>query len=195
MYNGDYVSYSLGIQFEYPIGNRDRIAQLRQKQFEYTKSIAAMQNAADQVAVQVTAQVRQIRTSYQEVQAQRAAVAAGLVQLQALDDLERIRAQLTPEFLRTKLDAQATLATSQLDLLQAIVKYNNAMANLARATGTTLELNRVRLVLPAAVDGTWPNTQTMPDADMLPRIGPAGTMPSLTRPALSTAPAAAPAGK
>jgi outer membrane protein TolC len=193
MYNGDYVSYSLGIQFEYPIGNRDRIAQLRQKQFAYTKSIAAMQNVADQVAVQVNTQVRQVRTSYQEVQAQRAAVAAGIVQLQALDDIERIRAQLTPEFLRTKLDAQATLATSQLALLQAIVNYNNAMANLARATGTTLELNRVRLALPAAVEGTWPNTQSMPAGEMPPPGGPAGTMPALTRPALPTSPGTVPA--
>ena len=196
MYDGDYVSYSLGIQFEYPVGNRDRIAQLRQKQFEYTKSIAAMQNVADQVAVQVNDQVRQVDASYEEVLAQQAAVEAGEVQLKALDDTERIRARLTPEFLKAKLDAQASLAGSRSDLLQAIVNYNSAIANLSRATGTTLELNRVRLVLPAAVDGTWPNTQNMPGAETPPRTGPAGTMPGLARPlapAASTSPAAAPA--
>jgi outer membrane protein TolC len=187
MYNGDYVSYSLGIQFEYPIGNRDRIAQLRQKQFDYTKSIAAMQNVADQVAVQVNDQVRQVEASYEEILAQQAAVEAGQGQLQALEATEQIRGRLTPEFLRAKLDAQASLAGSKSDLLQAIVNYNNAFANLSRATGTTLELNRVRLVLPAAVDGTWPNTQNMPGAEMMPKTGPAaGTTPAssaATRPA------------
>jgi outer membrane protein TolC len=183
MWDGDYVSYNVGIQFEYPVGNRDRIAQLTQKQFEYTKSIAAMQNVADQVAVQVNDQVRQIEASYEEVLAQRAAVEAGEVQLQALEDTERIRARLTPEFLKAKLDAQSSLAGSKSDLLQAIVNYNNAIANLSRATGTTLELNRVRLVLPSVVKGAWPNTQNIPGAEMLPTTAPAGS------------PTTAPAGK
>jgi hypothetical protein len=77
------------------------------------------------------------------------------------------------------------------------VNYNNAIANLSRATGTTLELNRVRVVLPSVVEGTWPNTQNMPGGEASPRTGPAGTMPGLTRPwtpAPSASPAAAPAG-
>jgi outer membrane protein len=193
MNNLDFQSYSFGIQAEYPIGNRDRIAQLRQKQFEYTKSIAAMQNVADQVAVQVNDQVRQVDTSYEEVLAQRAAVEAGQVQLQALDDTERIRARLTPEFLKAKLDAQSSLAGSQSDLLQAIVNYNNALANLARATGTVLELNRVRLVLPSAVEGTWPDTQNIPGAETMPRSAPAGALPGWNRPAPFTAPGTGPA--
>jgi hypothetical protein len=94
-----------------------------------------------------------------------------------LEDTERIRARLTPEFLKAKLDAQSALAGSQSELLQAIVNYNNAMANLARATGTTLELNRVRVVLPSVVEGAWPDTQTMPDADTLPQTAP-GTAPA-----------------
>ena len=60
------------------------------------------------------------------------------------------------------------------------------------ATGTTLELNRVRLVLPAAVEGTWPPTQSMAAPEMAPRTDPAGAPPSPTGPA---SPATSPAGK
>ena len=154
--NADYVSYGIGLEMEYPIGNRGPLANLRQRKLERTKAIVAMQNIADQIAVAVDERVRQIGTTYEETLAQRAAVEAAGVQLQALEDTERIRAQLTPEFLRVKLQAQETLANAERAELQAIVDYNNAMAELARTTGTTLELHRIEIALPAVVSNTWP---------------------------------------
>ncbi|HUT01968.1 MAG TPA: TolC family protein [Phycisphaerae bacterium] len=153
---GDYASYSIGLMFDYPIGNRHQMANLKQRKLERTQAIVSMQNTADQLAVAVSERVRQIGTAYEEMAAQRAAVEAAAVQLQALEDTERIRAQLTPEFLRVKLQAQETLANSERAELQALVDYNNAMADLARATGTVLELRRIEIALPAVVDKTWP---------------------------------------
>ncbi len=156
LFRGDYLSYSIGLTLEYPVGNRERLASLRQRQFEYTKAIVSMQNAADQIALAVNERARQIETAHEELLAQRAAVEAARIQLQALEDTERIRGRLTPEFLRVKLDAQVTLATAARSETQALVDYNTAMAELARATGTTLELHRVRIAMPHAVNGTWP---------------------------------------
>jgi hypothetical protein len=42
----------------------------------------------------------------------------------------------TPEFTRTLLQAQETLAAAAEDELQAMVEYNQAMADLAQVTGT-----------------------------------------------------------
>jgi outer membrane protein len=154
--NADFVSYAIGLELEHPIGNRGALANLRQRKLERTKQIVSMQNIADQIAVAVHERVRQIGTTYRETLAQRAAVEAAEVQLQALEDTERIRAQLTPEFLRVKLQAQETLANARRAELQAIVDYNNAMVELARTTGTILELHRVEVALPAVVENTWP---------------------------------------
>jgi len=163
---GDYVSYSLGLELEYPIGNRQRLAGLRQRKLERTKTIVSMQNIADQIAVAVQERTRQIDTTYEENLAQRAAVAAAAIQLQALEDTERIRARLTPEFLRVKLQAQETLANAKRAELQALVDYNGAMADLARTTGTILELHRVKIALPAVIGQTYaglkPPPATMP---------------------------------
>lgn len=171
--NADYVSYSIGLALEYPVGNRERIANLRQREFEHTKAIVSMQNIADQIAVAVNERVRQIETTHEEILAQRAAVEASEVQLQALDDTEKIRGQLTPEFLRVKLQAQETLAGTERAEAQAIVDYNSAMAELARTTGTTLELNRVRLAMPHAAEGTWPQAAPATRAATAPTAMPA----------------------
>ena len=39
--------------------------------------------------------------------------------------------------------------------LQARVDYNNALADLARATGTTLEQHRVQIAMPQLVNDHW----------------------------------------
>jgi len=145
LHSGDYASYAVGLSLEYPIGNRFARAELRKSRFERLKAITNLQNLADQVALEVSERVRQIHTAFEEMRAQRAAVEAARVQLQALEDTERIRAQLTPAFLNTKLQAQETLARAERDELQAAIDYNTAMADLARATGTILDRHQVEL--------------------------------------------------
>ena len=157
LFNGDQFSYFLGMAFEYPIGNRERVAQLRKSRYERLKAIATHQNIADQVASQVKERIREIGTNFQEMKAQRSAVNAARIQLQALEHAEEIREQLTPEFLQVKLQAQDNLAVAARSELEAIARYNTAMAELARATGTVLELHRVKISLPVVMDeADWP---------------------------------------
>jgi len=157
-FTGDYVSYGVGLAFEYPLGNRAAMAALRGAKLERLKAVTAMQNTADNIAVAVNERIRQIRTAYQELQAQRAAVRASQAQLQGLEDIEQIRGRLTPEFLSVKLQAQEALANAELAQLRAIIEYNAAQADLARATGTVLQMHRVQLALPAAAgEANWPD--------------------------------------
>ena len=150
----DYTSFSAGLALEYPIGNRERMASLRQSKYQRTQAIVSMQNTADQIAVTILERLRQIQSSHEQIVAQRAAVKASQAQLRALKAMEN-RSGLTPEFLQLKLSVQQTLANSEQAELQAMVDYNNAMADLARATGTTLELHRVRIAMPKAINDAW----------------------------------------
>ncbi|MCK4602410.1 MAG: TolC family protein [Phycisphaerae bacterium] len=156
----NYLSYTIALSLEYPIGNRERRADLRSARFERLKAITQLQDTADKVALAVYERVRRVRMSYQEILAQRAAVAAAKKQLSALEDIEQIRGRLTPEFLRVKLSAQEQLAVAERDELQAIVDHNTAMIDLARITGTVLKLPSVRILLPAAEQADW-STQDM----------------------------------
>ncbi len=143
----DYLDHSVGLMFEYPLGNRAAKAMLRQRQFEQLQSMTEMQNTADQVAVNVRVVIRHIGTAFQEMQARKAATAASAAQLQALEDTERIRGRLTPEFLNLKLQSQATLALAEQAEMQAIIDFNTALLRLAQITGTSLQQKNIKLAV------------------------------------------------
>lgn len=145
---GDYVSYGVGLSLEYPLGNRQRDAELLQRRLERRKAISALQNLADQVAVAAKERMRRVETNYSEIQIQKDAVEAARIHLRALEDSEAVRERLTPEFLLVKLQAQEILATAERAQIQAIVEFNVSLARLAQTLGTILELHQVRTSLP-----------------------------------------------
>jgi len=133
------LGYSLGLMLEYPIGNRQALALWRQRQYEVGRSISTLQNLSDNLALTINERLRQINTSYKEMQATRLAVDASAAQLEALNSIERVRGRLTPEFLQLKLNAQESLANARFTEMGAIVSYNQALADLAMVTGTILQ--------------------------------------------------------
>lgn len=152
MFEFNHIDSSIGAEYEYPLGNRAPEALLRQRRFERLKNITQLQNAADQVALNVNEIIRQIDTSYHEILAQRAAVEANRLQLTALQDQEEIRGQLNPPFLATKLQAQESLANALANEAIAVANYNDALAQLAQITGTSLMQNNIQVSTEAAID-------------------------------------------
>ena len=148
IFNDNYTSYGIGLALEYPLGNRQRQAELRQRQLERAKALLDLQNISDEVATQVKERIRNVDSTYQEAMAQTEAVNAAKIQLEAIEAAETIRSQLTPEFLLVKLQAQETLANAQRAEIEAIVGFNTALATLAQATGTVLQLHQVQTALP-----------------------------------------------
>jgi outer membrane protein TolC len=146
--DGNFVSYAVGLSFEYPLGNRQRQAELRRRRFERSKAVSDLQNIADQIATQAKERIRRLETNYQEMQVQKDAVEAAKTHLQALEDTEAIREKLTPEFLLVKLQSQENLAGSQRAEIRATVDYNVSLARLAQTTGTVLQLHHVQAALP-----------------------------------------------
>jgi len=157
LYNGDYTSYAIGLSLEYPLGNRGREAELLQRRLERRKAVSALQNVADQVAILAKEAIRKIELNHSEIQVQKDAVEAARIHLQALEDSEPVRERLTPEFLMVKLQAQEALANAQQSEIRAIVDFNISLAQLARISGTVLELHQVSSSLPAVLDSDVEN--------------------------------------
>jgi len=153
METGDFVGYTLGLQLEYPLGNRQRIANLRAQKLTQIKSIATMQNTADIVALNVRNRIRRVDAAYREMKEQQRAVEASRNQLSALEASEEIR-RMSPEFLQVKLAAQEGLAEAELAELRSVVAYNTALVELARETGTVLQLHGVQIALPDVITET-----------------------------------------
>jgi len=147
---GDFVSYGAGISLEYPLGNRQRDAELLKRKLERRKAISTLQNTADQVALLAKERIRRVESNFSQIQIQKEAVEAARVHLRTLEESEAVRQQLTPEFLLVKLQAQEVLADAQRSEIRAIVEFNTALARLAQAMGTVLELHQVKTSLPPA---------------------------------------------
>ena len=137
------------------------MAELARQKFSLLQAIATLQNTADQLAVQVNERIRQINTTFDELQAQRAAVAASQAQLDALNEIEKTRGRLTPEFVQLKLQAQETLADAQTAEVTALTNYNSALADLAQLTGTILRQHGIDVMkMPATMgEAPWPQVE------------------------------------
>jgi len=158
--SGDYASYAVGLSLEYPLGNRQREAELLKRRIERRKAISTLQNVADQVAIQAKERIRMIETTHAEIQIQEDAAQAARIHLQAVEDSEPIRERLTPEFLLVKLQAQGALAEAQQAKIKAVTDFNISLAQLAQTTGTVLELRQVSTALPVVSESNNMPEQT-----------------------------------
>jgi outer membrane protein TolC len=144
---GDYLSYEVGVILEIPLGNRRREAELTRRRLERRKAVSILQNAADQIAVRVKEKARKARTRLEEIEVQQEAAEAAAAQLQALKESAPVRERLTPEFLLVELQAQDTQAEARRVAVDSLIEFNVALVELAHATGTVFELQRVEKAL------------------------------------------------
>ena len=170
----DYTSYGVGVTFEYPLGNRQREAELTRRRLERRKAVSILHSAADQVAAQVKERARKTQTTWEQVGVQEQAARAAQTQLKALEEAEPIRERLTPEFLLVKLQAQETYAQTRQAQVNALTEYNISLAELARTTGTVLQLHRVQHALTTVTAAEEPEEtapapeRERPAPDLLP---------------------------
>ncbi len=143
--NGDFISYTIGLTLEYPLGNREKRAEYRLRKLNHSKARSNLHNVSDQVATLVKERMRFAETSHKEIQVQKDAVNAARIHLQALEDIEKIRKKLTPEFLLAKIQAQNSMADAQKAEIKAIIDYNIALTRLAQVTGKVLDLRYLNI--------------------------------------------------
>jgi outer membrane protein TolC len=139
----DYVSYAVGLTFEYPLGNRQRQAEWMRRKLERRKAVSTLHSTADEVAITVKESIRRVRTNLAEVRIQHQAAEAARIHLVTLEEAEQVRDRLTPEFLLVKLQAQETYAQTRRAEVAALVELNVAVTELAQNTGTILDLRMV----------------------------------------------------
>jgi outer membrane protein TolC len=144
IYDRDFSSYSLGLTFEYPLGNREKEAEFRRRKLERSRALSTLQNVSDRIATLVKNRIRSAEIAHKEIQIQKDAVDAARIYLQALEDIETIRTKLTPEFLLAKIQAQDSLANAQRAEIGAIVNFNISLTRLAQATGKVLDIGYIK---------------------------------------------------
>ncbi|MEM9753278.1 MAG: TolC family protein [Planctomycetota bacterium] len=147
---GDYLDWLIGLDFEYPLGNRGPEALFEQRVLERRQAVLDYRRLAQDLVLEVKDALRDLVLQYELIGSTRAARRAAADNLRAIQAQEDAGTALTPEFLNLKLDAQQRLANAETQEADALTGYMIAIAELYRTQGTLLEQMGVEFDNPLA---------------------------------------------
>lgn len=155
VFNQRFVDWLATLAFEMPIGNRRAEAEYARRRMERLQSVLAYRNTLQQVVGEVKSALAQVNLNYRLISQTRDSRLAAAEVLRVLKIENEIQRGLTVESLDLQLNREESLAQSEREEVAAIVDYNNALADLFQAMGTTLERNKIQFVVPRAGDIIW----------------------------------------
>ena len=139
-------SYSAGLQYEMPIWNRAAKARLQRRRLEVRQLQNQFQTTAQTLKLEVAVAVRELMTSFRELDARAQAMEAadGEVEYitqrwQALGAADRSASLMLEDL----LNAQSRLANAEFEYLNSSVTYNLALMNYKKAVGTLLQEEQI----------------------------------------------------
>jgi outer membrane protein len=140
MTDTDFAEHVLGIEFEWPIGNRGPEAALRRARLQQAQAIAAHRDRIEGVILDVNQAIRDLQSSYDQIGPSLRSALASQAQLQAIRDRMERR---DPPNLEVELGAHNALAGARQQLIQVMADYNIGLVNLERQKGTLLRYNNI----------------------------------------------------
>lgn len=148
VFDGQFISYLLALQFEQPLGNRKAEADFRRRRLERSQAVLSYRNTIQQVLTEVKNALNNITTNYRLIeQTQISRFAAAEVLRTLRIENEKLRG-LTVERLDLELTRQESLASAERDEIAALTDYNISIAEMHAALGTALERNHIDFVVP-----------------------------------------------
>jgi outer membrane protein TolC len=146
LFSTDFRTFQVGVTIEFPLRNKTAKADLAGAEAERTQIEASTRSREQVVIVEVRNAVQALEASRQRVLAAREAVKNGEEQLKGQRKLYELGRSDT--FLLFQRENQ--LAIAKNDLSRAETDYNKAVADLPRATSTTLTVNNIQIASPVA---------------------------------------------
>lgn len=149
-------SYSLGLQYELPVGNRLAKARICRRQHELTRLQTEYSRALQAVQTEVDIAVRELHTSYREIVAKRRALTAAEAEVNTIEQRwERMidgngSSSLNLESL---LRAQERVTAAEREYVTSQLTYSLAMVNLKRANGTLLQSEAISVTPVCSANG------------------------------------------
>lgn len=125
---GDFPSWSVGVQVQYPIGRSTAEANLAQQRLNEQQAQINLRALQLQVAAAVRQAARDVKNNYQVVQTTRAALDAAQKQLD--DENRKNELGLSNTFIL--IQKQQILANARISSIGALVSYNQALLNFER---------------------------------------------------------------
>ncbi|MBL8148917.1 MAG: efflux RND transporter permease subunit [Blastocatellia bacterium] len=144
LFGNRFNTFRVGIQIEIPLKNRAISGQFGRAELENRKATVQRQRLEAIIEAEVRNALQAARTAQERIQAATAARIAAQQQLES--EQRRYEAGLSTNFL--VLTRQQELSEAKGRELRAETDYDKALAELQKATGTTLSVNKIEVVSP-----------------------------------------------
>jgi outer membrane protein TolC len=136
-------TYSAGLLFEYPLGNRYAQARLKKRRLELRQLTNELEVTTANVRLEVETAVREIATTHREMLSHYHAIRGSEAEIEYLDRRWRLLPgdqQVAGIVLDDLLNAQERLGRAEASYAAALAAYNIALVQLKRAVGVLLQL-------------------------------------------------------
>lgn len=149
MFQNDYPSWNVTLNFSYPLGTSAAEANLARARVQETQAQAQLKQIELQVATDVTNAVIQAQTTAEAVQAAQAARELAQKKLEA--EQSKFDVGMSTNYF--VVQAQRDLADAQNSELRAVLNYRKALVEMERLQQTTLQSLNVTVVSTNATGG------------------------------------------
>lgn len=136
---GDQYFYGYGIQFSIPLGNVAARKRYKSGKVTVEQAVLAVKNFEQTVMFEIDEAIKQAQSSYERVQATREARDFAEAALEA--EQKKLDNGKSTSFEVLRLQSDLTAARSAE--IRALADYNNALTELTRTEGNTLERRRI----------------------------------------------------
>ncbi len=141
MFRNDFRTWSVGVNFSFPLRNRTAKANLNRAKEVSKQTELQTRRLLQNIEVEVRNAVQAVETAKMRIESSRAAREYAEQQLEG--EQKKFAAGLTPTFF--VLQRQTDLSQAQLTEIQSLADYNKAVAELQRVISTTLSSNNIEV--------------------------------------------------
>lgn len=143
-FKNENYTFSGGISFRIPLGNRGANADYRQAQLRHAKTVASYHQTQQAIMEEVRRNARRVRVNVKRIEATRVARRLAEERLDAQE--KKFKVGLSTS--RNILEDQERLANALTEETRALIDYHKSLASLDRATHSTLERFQIEMFYP-----------------------------------------------
>ncbi len=151
-FKNERYTFSGGVSFRIPIGNRRGKADYRQARLRHAQTVASFHKTQQAIMEEVRRNARRVRVNVKRIEATRVARRLAEERLDAQE--KKFRVGLSTS--RNILEDQERLANALTQETRALIDYQKSLASLDRATHSTLDRFQIEMSYPGEAKAKTP---------------------------------------
>jgi outer membrane protein TolC len=139
--SGKFPTWSVGVNFSYPIGNSSAEADLAANRLKAAQARVGLKSVEETVGLEVRNALRALETRYRQIEVARKGVTVAEVRFDSYDKRQKLGLATTKDL----LDAESQMVAAKEGLTGALADYQIALTELYRSMGELLDRHNLRI--------------------------------------------------